>query len=422
MYFSTKLIAVAALALSSHASPLDLRGPSPASLNGIVGQNKNYTTIPQVIDRGFNPHSYSVSGPVVYSQALRKFKAPVPSAASAAAAAAVSKASSGGTGSVAAQPQAYDYEYLCSVQIGTPAQTLALNFDTGSSDLWVFSSLTPSRQVKGQAIYNPSKSSTAKSLANYKWGITYGDGSKASGVVYTDVVKIGTFTINGQAVEAANSVSSSFTASSATNGLLGLGFQNLNTVSPSKQTPVYQTAKKNMTNYLFTANLKKGKAGSYNFGYIDKAQYTGSITYTPVNTNPGYWAFTSSGYAIGSGAFTSASITAIADTGTSLLLLPSSIVSNFYKQVKGAAYSNTYGGYVFPCSTSVPKFTFGVGGYRGVVPGSYMVYGAVNTTHCYGGMQAIAGSYAIFGDVLLKSQFVVFDAGNTRLGFAAKTL
>lgn len=42
------------------------------------------------------------------------------------------------TGTVVATPQQYDSEYLCPVTIGS--QTFTLDFDTGSSDLWVLGS------------------------------------------------------------------------------------------------------------------------------------------------------------------------------------------------------------------------------------------------------------------------------------------
>ena len=187
---------------------------------------------------------------------------------------------------------------------------------------WVFSSELPASEQSGHGIYNPSKSSTAKIESGETWSISYGDGSGASGNIYADTVKIGAVTVTSQAVECATSVSTQFVGDTDNDGLVGLAFDSINTASPKKVQTFVGNALSSLASPLFTANLKKGKAGNYNFGYIDSSEYTGSITYVPVNTANGFWEFTGTGYAVGSGAFTSSSTDAIADTGTTLLYLP----------------------------------------------------------------------------------------------------
>ncbi len=167
-------------------------------------------------------------------------------------------------------------------------------------------------------------------------------------------------------------------------------------------------------------------AGTYDFGYIDKAKYTGNITYVPINSDPGYWTFASSGYAVGSGNFSSSPIEGIADTGTSLIYLPTAIVTAYYRQVQGATNSRNYGGYVYPCSSKLPTFTFGVGEARFTIPAAHMNYAAVTpgSSTCFGGLQSSSGvGMNIWGDVAFKVAFVVFNGGNPpSIGWANKPL
>jgi hypothetical protein len=250
---------------------------------------------------------------------------------------------------------------------------LNLDFDTGSADLWVFSSELPSSESAGHTVYNPSRSHTAQELQGYSWNITYGDGSSSSGNVYTDTVTVGGLSVTGQAVELAEEVSSQFVQDTASDGLLGLAFSSINTVLPQQQTTFFDTAISEglLDANVFTADLQAGGPGSYDFGFIDDSKYTGSITYTAVDNSQGFWEFTGTGYAVGSGSFKSSSIDAIADTGTSLLLVDDSVVSAYYKKVSGSGYDSSQGGYTFPCSTTLPSFTLGIGSYKAVIPGTF---------------------------------------------------
>ncbi|KAH8901094.1 microbial aspartic proteinase [Thozetella sp. PMI_491] len=329
-------------------------------------------------------------------------------------------------GSINANPNnSYDNVYISRVNIGTPAQTLNLIFDTGSSDLWVFSSLTPSSQVNGQAIYNPSSSRSSSLVSSATWSINYGDKSTSSGVVYTDIITIGGLTVPNQEVEVAKQVSSALTANSMVDGLLGLGFDNINTVRPTRAKTFFSNIKSSLDSPIFTIDLKHQATGTYDFGYINSSKYTGALTYTPVNTTNGWWQFTSSGYRISSGSFVSASIDGIADTGTSLLYLPQSIVNAWYKNFTQGLAQDNQGILYFHCTETAPSLTFGVGSAQITIPGKILNLGVGDNTGtwCVGGLQSanLIGGLNIFGDVALKAAFVVFDGGSTpRLGWASK--
>ncbi|KFY23994.1 hypothetical protein V493_05494 [Pseudogymnoascus sp. VKM F-4281 (FW-2241)] len=382
-----------------------------------------------------NYHRTANSGPVELANTYKKFNVLFPDQVATAIAGIVGRlqgtddapvpmnASDVNFGTVETIPEAYDREYLSPVQIGTPPQTINLNFDTGSADLWVNTNETPENQQNGQLEYNPNLSSTAAKMEGATWDITYGDGSASSGIVYTDVVSIGGVTVKSQAVESAHRVSSSFQTDAASSGLLGLGFGTINTVQPEQQKTFFENAMNDLASPLFTVNLMKQAAGSYDFGYINESEHTGEIQYAPVDNSRGFWGFNPSGFQVGNSSFNSTSWFAIADTGTSLLLLPGDMVDNYWSAVSGAKFDALQGGYTFPCQAKLPSWSFGVEEYRGVVPGHFMNYAAISNTTCFGGIQSSdALGFSIFGDVVLKAQFVVFDGGDNTLGWANKDL
>ena len=91
-----------------------------------------------------------------------------------------------------------------------------------------------------------------------------------------------------------------------------------------------------------------------------------------VDNSTGLWKIVSSGYAVGNGPFQSIDFVAIADTGSFPLLLDDDIVNAYYAAVTGAFESAADGGFIFPCTATLPDLTLGIGEHDAVIPGPYM--------------------------------------------------
>lgn len=326
------------------------------------------------------------------------------------------------SGIVSATPQSQDVEFLSPVTIG--GQTLTLDFDTGSSDLWIFNTqLSPAAQA-GHTNYDPAKSTTFKALEGSSFLISYGDGSGAAGNVGTDTVDIGGVTVTSQAIELATAVSQSFRQDTANNGLVGLAFSKLNSVKPAKQKTFFDNVMPTLAESLFTADLRSQAAGAYEFGHIDTSRFNGSLQWAAVNTTLGFWQFSSDSFEVVTANGTTQQLNpggqAIADTGTTLMLMNPAVVAAYYAQVPGAALNETVGGVTFPCAQELPDLRMAVGTNMVTVRGREINFAPVDRggASCFGGVQALAGGLQIYGDILFKSQFVVFNGGNNSIGMA----
>lgn len=197
--------------------------------------------------------NFERNGPLALARIYNKFNKPVPQDIADAVTQTRQKRD---TGSVTNTPEANDQAYLAPVQIGTPAQTLNLIFDTASADSWVFSTETASNQVKGQTLYDSKKSSTASLMSDFSWSVKYGSNATASGDVYTDILTIGGLSVKSQAFAAAKDVSEHFTSDPACSGVLGLAFSQANHVKPQKQQTFFDNIKATLDAPLFTVDLK----------------------------------------------------------------------------------------------------------------------------------------------------------------------
>lgn len=234
-------------------------------------------------------------------------------------------------------------------------------------------------QIGHDTIYYPSESKSFRSISGASFDVSYGDDSSTSGVVGTDNVKIGTITVVGQAVELPSTVSTQFSGDTNSDGIVGLGFSQFgNSIRPSPMPTFFENAAPKLKEHVFTANLKVGSPGQYEFGTIDGSAYRAPLAYATVNSSGGLWQFDLSQYAVAGDTYEGVTSPAIADTGSSLLMLDPAIVNNYYAQVPTS--TDDLQGKIFPCDTALPDFSFGIGSSMATIQGSLLNYTSVPGT------------------------------------------
>ncbi|WKT52602.1 Aspartic peptidase A1 family [Fusarium oxysporum f. sp. vasinfectum] len=288
----------------------------------------------------------------------------------------------------------------------------------------VFLTELSKRIQKGHNVFNPLSSSSFNELTDKTWKISYGDGSSASGDCGSDDIIIGGLTIKNQTVELALQLDQQF-ARGKGDSLLGLAFPQMNTVktnwdSDPADTPVEAEL---FTSAFYSQRDANSPKSFYTFGFIDTdlvARSGEEISWTCIDLSDGFWKFPSARFSMKGKIIDLPGNKAIADTGTTLVLVSDEVCEALYDAIPGARYSPTQQGYVFPRSINVedlPEFKVAIGDKQFDIQPQDLVFAPADKDNWYGGIQSRGNlPFDIFGDAFLKSVYAIWDQGNKRFG------
>lgn len=284
-------------------------------------------------------------------------------------------------GSVTATGLAGGVEFVGPVNIGGN-QTMFVVFDTGSSDFWVLHTGLNATNINKEQLFNPDESQTFRQENGATFNISYGDGSFASGPVGTDTVGIGNVEVDSLRFGLPNNISNSFTELPSS-GILGLAFPGLNTIKPGPPQTFLELALPTLEAPLFTADLRANTNGTYEFGRIDDTKFSGDLSWASVQSESGFWLFPSSSVEIsGAGSLRLPGCRAIADTGTTLLILDPRTVEFYFNQANIIDF-NQAGNAIVDCNEELPDLSLSIGDvFNAKIPGDVIRFEQEDGSMC----------------------------------------
>ncbi|XP_041955566.1 pepsin A-like [Alosa sapidissima] len=308
-----------------------------------------------------------------------------------------------------------DLSYYGVISLGTPPQSFGVIFDTGSSNLWVPSVYCNSAACNNHQKFNPQSSSTYQATQQ-SVQIAYGTGSM-TGILGYDTLEVGGITVNNQ-IFGLSEIEDTFLEYMTWDGILGLAFPSL---SASGATPVFDNmmsqglVSQDLFSVYLTGDSESGSAVL--FGEIDSSYYTGSLSWVPLSSET-YWQIEMDSVTINGNIVACAGgCQAIVDTGTSLIVGPSSDISNMNSWF--GATTNQIGDAAVSCENieNMPEVTFNINGQAFTLPAS--AYVSQESSSCTTGFgNGGTDQLWILGDVFIRQFYTVFDRQYNMVAFA----
>jgi len=314
-------------------------------------------------------------------------------------------------------------QYYGTVSIGSPPQSFQVIFDTGSANLWV--PKVGCKHCGLPFISNKSKYDHAKSSSYAEDGkdfnIMYGSGSVAGFFSADDVTLADDIVISAQRfaeIEDAGGLGIAYSLGKF-DGILGMGFTS---ISIDSAPTVFENAiKQNKVDQpVFAFYLGDNGPGELTFGGYDSSKFEGDLKFVHLDEAT-YWQISLD--KIQAGGYekeASDKITAIVDSGTSLITGPKKEITKLAQAV--GAKPNIMGEYTIDCKTldQIPDVVFTIGGIEYKIPGKKTVIQAQGTClFAFMGMDFPApGPQWILGDVFMREYYTVFNYNDKSIGFA----
>jgi len=307
----------------------------------------------------------------------------------------------------------FDAQYFGEISLGTPLQNFTVIFDTGSSNVWVPSSLCWfSIACWLHNVYRETKS-TSFSKNGTAMEIKYGSGAM-SGQFSRDSLDLGGLLASNFTFAEATSLSGISFIMAKFDGIVGLGFRSISVGhAETAIEAMYRQGQINEAKFSFYLTEGGLEGSALVLGGEDPTYYTGEFKNYIVSSAT-YWVIDMDGFTIKD--YKVKVLKAILDTGTSLIVGAPPVINEINERI----------GHVDEACNGIenlPTIKVNIGNDEfELTPADYVLkVTAMGQTECLSGfmpMNLPIPDAVILGDVFLKAYYTVFDLTNKSVGIA----